>query len=139
MSHSYLEIYYHFVWATKKRLPLITSDIKDSLYLFMRSVIEKHGFEVIAMGGVHDHVHVLVKRKEDGSIRKLLRELKSSSAKFVNKAGRDDIYLKWQTGFSGFSVSPWVVDRVTRYINRQEEHHKSHDFENEMEFFKRNL
>jgi len=46
--------------------------------------------------------------------------------------------LSWQEGCGVFSVSYSALNEVTRYINRQREHHAKADFKNELTTFLKN-
>ena len=47
--------------------------------------------------------------------------------------------FRWQTGYGVFSVSESGVQAATRYIARQQEHHKKHSFQEEyIAFLKKN-
>ena len=60
MSDSLIQIYLHLVWSTKNRIPFISPVLEKKLYPTLRSLTTKEGLRVIALGGIHDHVHMLV-------------------------------------------------------------------------------
>jgi len=37
----------------------------------------------------------------------------------------------WQRGYGAFSVSPSQLDSVLDYVNKQQEHHRTHTFQEE--------
>jgi len=136
MGHSCVSIFYHFVWSTKNRLPLLTGDIKKRVHCYIRSMIERQGkFEVVAIGGIYDHVHLLVKVERECFVSNFVRNVKQNSSKFVDKIDDRIDYFIWQTGYSAFSVSPKDVPRIKKYILNQEEHHKTYKFEDELKLF----
>jgi putative transposase len=119
MSHSYNCLFFHVVWSTKKRLPLVAPDFKDKLYKFMELTVDKEGGHLIAIGGTHDHVHLLIKASTSCLVSKLVRQIKVHSTKFVNQHCKSPHCFAWQEGYSIFSVSNSHVKKITKYINRQ--------------------
>jgi len=89
------------------------------------------------VGGVADHVHLLVGLKATHVLADVMRDLKKSSSCWV----RDEIGAKgfsWQDGYAAFTVSATARDGVKRYIMGQVEHHRVRTFREElMEFLER--
>jgi REP element-mobilizing transposase RayT len=128
-------LYFHIVWATKKRFPFIPQSFRKELFSVISSLVIKSDLLLLAIGGIHDHVHILVRLKKWDDIPKLMRKIKSVSSGFMNKKKEVDYFFAWQEGYSIFSVSASALDDVARYINNQEEHHKTFMFEDEIKFF----
>ena len=122
MSHAHSQIFYHIVWATKKRRPYFSDASKKRLYGFLKKLMLEKDVKLLAIGGVHDHVHVCFKAKTTTVIANLVRDMKCESSKFINKLEQDNFC--WQRGGGVFTVSPSMVRRTIKYILRQEEHHK---------------
>lgn len=57
---SYWKLYFHFVWGTKNRLPLIDSVLEPELYRAIAAKAQKLGGFMHAIGGIEDHVHFAV-------------------------------------------------------------------------------
>ena len=136
MSHSYIRVFYHLTWATKKRLPLITKAIKPRLYKSINATIKKEDLDLLAIGGIYDHVHVLIRTDREISVAQLIRKIKSRSAKIINETGEVYDYIKWQEGYGNCSVSSCLTPKAIRYINNQEKHHKLMDYEEELKLLK---
>ena len=60
MRENFTQLYLHYVWATWDRLPLITPDIQQQIYAAIIAECNKLGCTVIAVGGIEDHVHLLI-------------------------------------------------------------------------------
>jgi putative transposase len=123
MPHeSYTRVYVHLVWATWDRLPLITEVIRDDLYHIMLAKCQALGAKPLALGGVEDHVHLLVRLPAMVALARLVGEIKGASAHAVN--GRDPLHaFKWQGSYGAFSVAEGDIARVQHYIRHQAEHH----------------
>ena len=81
---------------------------------------------LVEIGGVSDHVHILVILKPTISLADFMRELKSCSSKWANEVGGGK--FEWQKGYGAFTVGKSQVPNVRRYIRNQEEHHRKVDF-----------
>jgi putative transposase len=89
------------------------------------------GGVALAIGGVADHVHLLVSLKTTIAPAEFVRELKKASS--VWAADKHERQFAWQEGYGIFSVSGTHVEAVRDYIANQEEHHKRTPHRAEME------
>ena len=124
MGNTLIHLLYHFVFSTKGRLPLIDSEIQQPLYAYMGGIIKNQG-------GMPDHVHCLVRLPARKAVSDIMRVLKSDSSRWVNQRRPQDRFA-WQTGYGGFTVSESQVEKVRRYIQTQEEHHRKASFKEEV-------
>ena len=85
MSSTHLSLHYHLVFRTKNDEPVITSAWRDRLHAYLGGVIRTLGGAPEAIGGVADHVHLLVGRRATHTLADMLRELKSVSSKWVHE------------------------------------------------------
>jgi putative transposase len=123
-----LEIFMHCVWATWDRLPLITSAIERRLHRNIENEALDLGCKVLALNGIEDHVHLFVKIPSTLCVATLMKQVKGVSSHFVNAELQPDSLFKWQGTYGAFSVCRWEVDKITRYIERQKEHHRDRTF-----------
>lgn len=123
MRGSLVEIYLHLVWATWDRLPCITSDIEEVVYAAIVAKCQEHHCAVIAIGGVEDHIHILLRASPKLDIPGLARDAKGSSSHLVTTTVKPDAFFRWQGGYGAFSVDPRSIDRVVAYIKNQKQHH----------------
>jgi REP element-mobilizing transposase RayT len=117
------EVYLHIVWSTWDRAPLLSADVRPRVYLCIREEAARLKSEIISIGGIEDHVHVLLKLPATVSIADLVKQLKGSSSHLVNHEVLPRSF-KWQGGYNARSVSRRVVPIVRNYILNQEEHHR---------------
>jgi REP element-mobilizing transposase RayT len=118
-------LYCHLVWTTRDRLPLIDALTATFLERYLRPVASRLGAEIVEMGIVRTHVHVLARVPPATSIPLLVQGLKGGSATVANREVRTNGSgkLAWAEGYSASSVSEVALDRVRRYVRRQAEHH----------------
>jgi putative transposase len=131
MASTYLSLHYHLVFSTKNREPSIQSSWKSQLHEYLGGTVRGLGGIPEEIGGVADHVHLLVGLKATHCLADFLRELKKSSSAWM----RDQTgYPKfaWQEGYSAFTVSASSRDAVRSYIANQEEHHRIKTFREEL-------
>ena len=135
MSQSLANVLLHIIFSTKNRHPFIDEDIEPELYAYMTSIFIAHKSYVHKIGGVNDHVHLLVTLPRTISISDLLEQIKKNSSKWIKTKGNKHTNFSWQKGFGVFSVSSSQQKRVIAYIANQKEHHKTQSFQDEYRKF----
>jgi putative transposase len=133
MRRNKLSLYLHLIWATWERLPIITPEIERRLFRNIESEAQKQGCIVLALNGMPDHVHLLVKIPSTITIADLVKQVKGVSSHFVNETLRPTQFFKWQGNYGAFTVSRWDAEKIVGYINRQKEHHGTTDTISEFE------
>lgn len=113
----------HLVWSTWDRLPLITPEVERVVYRCLKAECTDLGAAAIEIGGMDDHVHLLVRVPTTVSVATLVKHLKGASSHLVTHAPAPPDFFKWQGGYGAFTISRWDVPRVQRYIQHQREHH----------------
>ena len=118
-------VYYHIVWTTKERLPLITPDIETTLYGYLIGKANALGTITHAIGGVQDHIHVVASIPPKLSVAELVKRLKGSSSHYVNHslANYPDSF-RWQRGYGVFSLGQKQLDIAVAYVRNQKKHHR---------------
>ena len=123
MREPYTQLYVHLVWSTWDRLPMITEKIKPRLYAAMAEKCNQLKCAPLAIGGIEDHCHLLVRLNPAISISDLVKEVKGSSSHLVNHELEPQELFKWQGAYGAFTVRKDGVAQVEAYILAQEEHH----------------
>lgn len=135
MANTFSQIYIQVVFAVQGRQNLIRQEWKEELYKYITGIVVNHGQKLISIGGVADHVHILIGFKPNFEISKLVQEIKANSSRFINKKQLVKGKFSWQEGFGAFSYSRSQLDNVVRYIENQERHHTKQTFKNEFTAF----
>jgi REP element-mobilizing transposase RayT len=124
MASTYLSLHYHLVFATKNREAVIAPEWRSRLHEYLGGTISGLGGVSQRVGGVADHVHLLVGLKATHCLADILRELKKASSAWVHeKIGLRN--FAWQEGYAAFTVSAPARPAVQQYIVNQEEHHRA--------------
>ncbi len=132
MAQTYHKMLMHIVFSTKNRTPDITPDMANRLHAYMATIVSnKFGF-LLRIGGVENHVHLLVDMKPAVAAAIMLRDLKAGSSAWVHETFPQKRFFAWQAGYGIFSVSESGKDSVIEYINRQAEHHQRMTYEQEV-------
>lgn len=131
MPSTYLSLHYHLVFSTKHRRPSISDQWRQRLFEYTSGTLEGLGGVSQGVGGIADHVHLLVSLKATHCLADFIRELKKSTSIWVHdKIG--DLDFAWQEGYAAFTVSPTARDQVKAYIANQLEHHRTRTFREEL-------
>jgi REP element-mobilizing transposase RayT len=131
MPNTYTQIYIHIVFAVKGRQNLIQKNWEDELHKYICGIANSKEQKVYAIGGVGDHIHLLVSIKPDIAISDLVRDIKANSSRWINEKHFVMNKFQWQEGYGAFSYSKSQLDNVIAYINNQEQHHKTKSFKEE--------
>lgn len=132
MPGSYTRLLYHVVFSTKTRAQWIKPEIEPRLHQYLGGFVRAEGGCARRVGGIADHVHLLVRWRADEALAKLMRKLKGESSRWLHNTFPTARDFGWQEGYAAFTVSPSQFDRVDRYIARQREHHRRESFETEL-------
>lgn len=95
----------------------------------------RYDCETLIVGGTSDYVHALFDLSRKHSIATIVKEIKRTSSAWVKDVAPSCIRFHWQNGYGAFSVSQSHLDRVYRYIERQEQHHRRITFQDEFRSF----
>src|SRR5262245_1299956 len=130
MGSSYHKLCYHWVCSTKYRRRLIRKEWRLRFHQYLGGTVRGLNGVPLKVGGVEDHVHLLVALKPVHRISDFVRELKKAASDWISQISAEQFY--WQDGYSIFSADPDSIDRIADYIERQEEHHRQESFEDEL-------
>ena len=135
--HSFNSCLMHGVFSTKERRPFLTPAICVRLWPYLGGIARENGMKALAVGGVADHVHVLICLRTRLSVAKAMQLLKGNSSKWLRETFPElrQQGFAWQEGFGSFSIGVSGVNETVRYIQTQEEHHRRRSFREELEIF----
>jgi REP element-mobilizing transposase RayT len=95
------------------------------LHRYIRGILENRGAQLLGIGGMPDHIHLLL-------------GLQPTQARWLNRKLLPATRFEWQAGYAAFTVSESRVSAVKRYIAQHKEHHSSRSFEAEWEWLLKN-
>jgi putative transposase len=132
MAGTYTKLYYHIVFSTKNRKPLINQAIETELHKYIIGIIHNIEGTCIEINGTADHLHILTIIPPKISISDTLRSIKAGSSKWIHESKPTQSSFGWQDGFSAFTVSASQIEPVRQYIRDQKTHHQQRDFKTEL-------
>ncbi len=131
MANTYTNLLYHIVFATKRRRKLITKTIEERLQRYIGGIVRGEGGVLIDIGGVENHLHLVVRIPARIAVAVMVRKIKANSSGLLNRGRRLPPKFAWQTGYGAFTVSPSQLEAVCAYVRNQAEHHRKIGFKEE--------
>ena len=128
MSHTYAQNVIHVVFSTKDRRKLMSADLRPRMWAYATGICNNLGILVHAVGGMEDHIHLLIQIPPTLAVAKAVLAIKSNSSRWANEEGHK---FAWQQGYGAFSVSSSLIPTVIHYIENQEAHHRKMSFDAE--------
>lgn len=122
---SRVQLYFHVVWATKRRQPYLTPQKEEAVYRCALKVIQRQGYEVLAINGMPDHVHLLLKSGPQIDLSILMKNIKGVTSALVNDMTNHAESFRWQEGYYAATVTPSHLPKVLAYVQNQKEHHRA--------------
>ena len=119
---SFTQLYVHAVTATKYRAPIISKRIEALIYPAICWTIREKQGTVVAVGGVHDHIHVVMRMHPAVAFSQVMRHMKARSARVALQALGKPAHF-WQEGYDAFAVNPHDMHRLIAYVRNQKQHH----------------
>ena len=132
MAQSLSKLYVHIVFHIKNPIAMIRQeDIKD-LCAYIGAIIKENDSIPITINGTANHMHIFCVMSKNIALAKFTEEIKRHSSRWIKTLNPGYNQFSWQGGYSGFSVSPLLHDKTKKYIENQEEHHKTISFKDEL-------
>src|SRR4051812_15132572 len=133
--HSFTSSLHHCIFASKGRQPLLTPDIRDRLYPYLGGIARENGMKALAIGGVADHVHLLLSLPATMPLSKAMQLMKGNSSKWIHQIFPVLRAFSWQEGYGAFSIGVSGIEETCAYIRGQEEHHRTRTYREELIMF----
>jgi len=131
MAHTFSALYYHLVFSTKHRKNHLRGEFDERLWLYLGGISRNLNLTPLEIGGMEDHIHMLLKAPPMIAPSDLAKKIKGYSSKWAHDtfpAVRD---FSWQDGYGVFAVSKSNVSVVANYIRNQPKHHRGRSFDDE--------
>lgn len=132
---SYVKLIYHIVLRTYRSVPSIVEDHEKELYAYMMGFVKNKNAKLIRIGGMPDHIHLLVSLPSTITLASFVQELKISANKWMKNSGNFPLFQGWSKEYAAFSYADKDRDMIANYIKNQKEHHKKRTFADEYRTF----
>jgi putative transposase len=131
MPNTYVSLHYHIVFSTKHRELWITEDIEDRIWAYVAGIAGQHEMEALAVGGLDDHLHVVVGIPSTMPVSRAVQLLKGGSSRWIRQTFPELEAFGWQEGYGAFTVSKSALPATISYVERQRERHQARSFQEE--------
>jgi len=123
--HNFYQLYYHFVWTTKNRMPYLVSDVKDIVISYIPVKTSKLNCICHEVGMVDDHIHLAASIPPNLSLSDFIQEVKGSCTHLINQSNLNlDYQFQWQSGYGVVSFDKKALPNIRKYIINQRQHHQ---------------
>ena len=133
---SYTSILVHYVFATHERRPLVSDELQPKLWAYMGGITRTNGMKALAIGGMRDHVHLLLSLPATITIAKAVQLIKAGSSLWMNDQKRRK-WFGWQEEYGAFTIGVAQKEVTIRYIRNQAQHHARKSFADELKMILR--
>jgi REP element-mobilizing transposase RayT len=135
VSHTFVNALFHCVFSTKGRRRIITPALQERLWPLMGGISREQGLRALTIGGVEDHVHLLLSLPTTVPLAQAIQRIKGASSKWVHETFPEQSWFAWQEGYGAFTIGVSQTDATLAYIRSQPEHHRQTTFQDEFRMF----
>jgi putative transposase len=132
---SFVQVWIHAVWSTKRREPVLTEGVLAQVIDHIKTNSKEKGFYILELNGFADHLHCLMALRSDWSVAKQMQMIKGEAANWINKGQIFKSHFEWADEYFAASVSKDKLDVVRAYIINQQVYHKKESFKEEYDNF----
>ncbi|MEX0586105.1 MAG: IS200/IS605 family transposase [Pirellulales bacterium] len=125
MGHAFHQLYYHLVWATHNREPHLDRSYRPAFLKLLHEEAESKGGIPIRHNSMPDHVHLLVQLPPTARLSEYIGQVKGATSFRVNREIKPKFKLQFQEGYGALTLRKDELPKVIRYIDNQEEHHRT--------------
>ena len=123
MAHSFVKMRAHLFWSTKFRRRILDPEWRSALFEKLASIPRQADARVLCVGGVRNHVHLLLGWSPSVPLSDVARDLKTWSSRWIRQNIPGQSSFRWQGGYSAFTVYHRDQSILIEYLLNQERHH----------------
>lgn len=132
---SYTQTLYHIVLRTHGSRNSICAEHERELYSYILGFINNTGGHLFRIGGMPDHVHILVSLPPTLAMSKFVQDLKVATSNWLKANPHFPAFDGWTKEYAGFTYNMRDCQMIASYIARQKEHHLTVSFADEYRAF----
>ena len=129
---SYTPSYYHVIFHTLHTKNTIPEEHEKDLYRYIWGICKNKKVFLYRIGGMPNHLHLMVNLPPSLSLSDFVRELKTSTNTWLKSNGNFPFFEGWAEGYAGLSCGSEQIDYIVEYIKNQKEHHRKVEFAEEI-------
>ena len=135
MANTYTCLHYHVIFSTKRRELWTAPEIEQRVWAYLGGISRQNDIKPLLVGGVEDHIHMLVTIPPPLSVSESLKRIKGGSSAWIKENFPGLEKFGWQDGYGAFTVSRSQIHEIESYIRNQREHHRVKTFQEEYRAF----
>lgn len=128
---TYVQIYYHIVFSTKNREPVLAANCRKDLFRYIWGIIKNRQGYLYRINGTEDHLHMLSSLHPTCCLAYFVKDIKIASSRWIKENGVFPGFANWQDGYGASTHSLKDKDTLVEYIKNQEDHHRRKSFRDE--------
>ena len=105
MANTYTSLHYHLIFSTKNRERWIAEEIEQRVWAYLGGVARENGLKAIMVGGIENHVHLLVGMRPTMTVSKALQLLKGASSHWFHETFPQFRLFQWQDEYGAFAMA----------------------------------
>ena len=121
MAKVFRQLYYHVVWTTKNREPVLTSRLQQHLFNAVTEKCRALGCVVHALNAIEDHVHLALEIPPALAVASAIGQIKGAASHHLNERQPGSAY--WQDGYGVVTFRKGDLEKVKQYVVSQQERH----------------
>jgi len=129
---TYTQILYQVTFHTRNNEKTLLSEKREELYSYIAKVISNKNCHAYRIGGIEDHIHIILRLHPNIALSKLIKDIKMSSSSMIKRNNIFPNFYGWQKGFGAFTYSEDALLNLIKYVDKQEEHHKNESSKEEL-------
>ena len=135
MANTFTSLHYHVIFSTKNREPWISHEFENRVWSFLGGIARENKMKAIQVGGMPDHIHLVLGLPASMAISKAVQLIKGGSSKWIKEELPTMRGFAWQDGYGAFTVSKSNLPDTVGYVQKQAEHHRVKTFQEEFLVF----
>src|SRR4051812_21861074 len=116
MANTYTSLHFHIIFSTKNRERWIDPSIEQRIWEFLGGIARKNEMKALKVGGVEDHVHLVIGMRPTMSVSQAVQLLKGGSSKWIHETFPALADFAWQDGYGAFTVSKSQLPDLIHYV-----------------------
>lgn len=113
---------YHLVWCPKYRRPVLVGPVAERLRELVKQKCDEHGWSIVALEVMPDHVHLFVRADPEASPSYLANQFKGMTSRVLRQefpALRSRLPTLWSRSYFASTVGNVSAATIERYIDTQ--------------------
>lgn len=125
---TYTQIIYQIVFGTYFHEPTLVKKNRDEMFRYMAGIIKNNNSHVYIINGVENHIHIVTHLHPSVALADPVKDIKLATGKWIKDNHLFKNFNGWQEGYGAFTYSIKEKERLIKYVENQEEHHRKKSF-----------